>query len=167
MQQSVLFMWSIASICIGSIFYIIYRRSRTLPSDISYDIVNKKRFRLFYAMIVVLLFAFFVAVSGAPYPEHSAPDTIIGVKAKMFQFEMTKDSISPGALVEFRVTTEDVTHGFGVYDSVGKIIGQVQVMPKYMSRLRLRFPQSGKYPVLCLEYCGPLHHQMQSTIVVR
>ena len=167
MQHSVLFVWIVASIGISVIFIFIYRRSRAIPSDITYDVINRKRFRMFYGTIVVLLVAYFIAVSGAPYPENTAPEMIIGVKAKMFQFELSQDSVSMGALVEFRVTTEDVTHGFGVYDSLGLILGQVQVMPKYMSRLRMRFPHPGRYPILCLEYCGPLHHQMQSTIVVR
>lgn len=167
LQWIVFLAWSVLSIIVLTVFYMMYRQSRRDPSTMTYDVINKKRFRFFYGTIVFLLMAFFAAVSGAPYAERETPEVIIGVKSKMFLFEMTQDTVGTNQLVEFRITTEDVTHGFGIYDSTGTILGQVQAMPKYTNRLRIRFPEPGTYSILCLEYCGTLHHQMRSTITVR
>jgi cytochrome c oxidase subunit 2 len=68
--------------------------------------------------------------------------------------------------VEFRVTSLDVNHGFGIYDHDGLLIGQVQAMPGYVNRLRIRFPEPGQYEILCMEFCGVAHHLMRSVFVV-
>ncbi|MBW7889188.1 MAG: cytochrome C oxidase subunit II [Bacteroidetes bacterium] len=167
MQLNVFLSWSIASIIVMLVFYIVYRRSKKEPASISYDIINNKRFKLLYGIVILLFIAFFAALSYLPYPTKEEPDQIIGVKAKMFLFELTQDTLEVNKLIEFRITSEDVTHAFGVYDSTGMLLGQVQAMPNYINRLRMRFTEPGNYSILCLEYCGPLHHQMRKPILVR
>lgn len=149
------------------VFYFIYRRSKGNPPPLGYDVINSNKFKFLYSVIIFLLILFFVALSDLPYPTKKAPDDNVGVKAKMFLFELTKDTVESNKLIEFRITAEDVTHGFGVYDSTGTLIGQVQAMPKYVNRMRIVFPHPGTYSILCLEYCGPLHHQMKKTLYVR
>ena len=39
-------------------------------------------------------------------------------------------------------------------------------MPGYTNVLRRTFAQPGKYRVLCLEYCGLVHHNMIAEIDV-
>ena len=46
------------------------------------------------------------------------------------------------------------------------LIGQVQGMPGYVNRLRLRFDRPGRYDILCLELCGNLHSRMRGVIQV-
>jgi len=166
--QSLVFeLWSAVTCVIIAVYYLVYRRSKTSPVPISYDLVNRRRFRMFFGFVVIFLLLFVVALANAPYITGGEADDIIGVKARMFSFELTKDTVECGKLVEFRVSTEDVTHGFGVYNPQEDIIGQVQAMPGYVNRLRLRFSTPGRYNILCLEYCGPLHHQMRSFIIAR
>jgi len=158
----------VALTCIVIVVYVlVYRRSRKDPVSIPYELVNQRRFRMFYAFIVVFLLLFVVALTNAPYGTHGEADDIIGVNARMFSFELTKDTVECGKLVEFRVSTQDVTHGFGVYNSEGTLLGQVQIMPGYVNRLRMRFTTPGRYSIFCLEYCGPLHHEMNTHIIAR
>ena len=167
MQSMVLDMWLALTCVVIAVYYLIYRHSTADPKSISYDLVNRRRFKMFYIFIVLFLVLFVVALTNAPYGTRGEADDIIGVRARMFSFELTKDTVECGKLVEFRVSTEDVTHGFGVYDSQGTLLGQVQVMPGYENRLRMRFRTPGEYNILCMEYCGPLHFQMRSFIIAR
>ena len=40
-------------------------------------------------------------------------------------------------------------------------------MPGYINRLQYTFTSSGTYHILCLEYCGLVHHQMISDLIVK
>jgi cytochrome c oxidase subunit 2 len=74
--------------------------------------------------------------------------------------------VPAGALVEFRVTTLDVNHGFSIYAPDGRLMAQTQAMPGYVNRLRVEFDRPGTYRVLCLEFCGMAHHVMNGVIEV-
>ena len=69
-------------------------------------------------------------------------------------------------MVEFRVTTLDVNHGFSLYAPDGHLVAQTQAMPGYVNRLRVTFDQPGTYTVLCLEFCGMSHHRMRGVVEV-
>ena len=70
--------------------------------------------------------------------------------------------ITPGNLV----TSADVNHGFGIYDADLRLVAQTQAMPGYTNRLRHTFAAEGTYRVLCMEYCGLVHHNMITEIKV-
>jgi cytochrome c oxidase subunit 2 len=122
----------------------------------------------------------------APYPRRAErPDRVVFVVGKQFSFAVserpiTNDSewqeavafgepvtLASGELVEFRVTSFDVNHGFSLYDPDHVLIGQVQAMPGYVNRLRFRFTKPGRYEVLCLEYCGHGHPRMRGYFFVK
>jgi cytochrome c oxidase subunit II len=46
------------------------------------------------------------------------------------------------------------------------IVAQVQAMPGYTNVLRYTFNEPGVFRVLCLEYCGAAHHEMNADINV-
>ncbi len=75
--------------------------------------------------------------------------------------------IRAGIPVEFRVTSTDVNHGFGVYDPGGTLLFQGQVIPGRIQRLVHTFDDPGTYEVLCLEFCGAKHHEMVTTFEVQ
>lgn len=62
--------------------------------------------------------------------------------------------------------SDDVTHNFGIYNSKGILLTQVEAMPQYKNELQYTFNQKGKYTILCLEYCGLVHGFMTATIHV-
>ncbi len=66
----------------------------------------------------------------------------------------------------FNVSAADVTHGLGVYDENLRLLGQTQAMPGYENSLKITFDQPGKYKLMCMEYCGLVHHAMISDFTV-
>ncbi|GBC84438.1 Cytochrome c oxidase subunit 2 [bacterium HR11] len=158
------------------------RRSGTVSPD--------RARRLQTALLIGLLgFAgLFLAFTfpRAPYPRRAErPDRVVFVVGKQFNFAVserpiTNDreweevvqfgepvTVSAGELVEFRVTSFDVNHGFSLYDPDRTLLGQVQAMPGYVNRLRFRFAKPGRYEVLCLEYCGNGHPRMRGYFYVK
>ena len=125
-----------------------------------------------------LLLALLLTLPRVPYPKRGQrPDRIVYAVGMQYSWSLSDQPInSPeewredsyaapveiptGSLVEFKVTSFDVNHGFGVYSPSGELLGNVQAMPGYVNLLRLRFTKPGTYRVLCLELCGMGHHRM-------
>lgn len=119
-----------------------------------------------------------------PYPKpQQKPDRIVYAVGMQFSWgisdqpiqnpeEWRESTYAPpikipvGTLVEFRVTSFDVNHGFAVYSPSGHLLGQVQAMPGYVNHLRMRFTRPGIYWVFCLELCGMGHHRMRGEFEV-
>lgn len=150
------------------------------------DVKEAYRFRrIVLLFLLVSLPAFlWVTLRRLPYPRAGIrPDVVVHVAARQFAFalsvspitnseEWSSHAASPpelpsGALIEFRVTSLDVNHGFGVYGPDGRLVAQIQAMPGYVNRLRVRLDPPGIYRILCLEYCGLAHHAMKAEVTVR
>lgn len=159
--------------------FVAVVRSVRRQAEVSYETVISLRRKLFVGLGVVLLVFLALTLPLMPYPDAGTrPDRVIHVRARQFMFEFSDQPFTEAIaalpvapvraeeLVEYRVSSADVTHGFGIYTPAGEVLSQVQAMPGYVNRLRVRFPAAGTYPVLCLEYCGLAHHVMQSAVVV-
>jgi cytochrome c oxidase subunit 2 len=129
------------------------------------------RDRLFWVAIaggVVLSFATLWNWPIAAYATQAGkPDVVIHAVASQWKWELDRDTVAPGQLVEFELTSKDVNHGFALYGDKTRMIAQAQTMPGYVNRLQVRFAEPGDYEVLCLEYCGLAHHAMRAVIKVR
>lgn len=102
-------------------------------------------------------------VTLRPWPHDAqAAGTAQIVKAVGYQWywELDKEEVAAGTPVVFEVSSADVNHGFGVYDEDGTVLFQTQVMPGYVNKVKHTFTRPGTYRVLCLEYCGAVHHEM-------
>jgi cytochrome c oxidase subunit 2 len=139
----------------------------------------------FLALVSALAIAFALTLPRLPYAaEADTPDRVVHVAGKQFAFALSAVPITTtdewersaateevqvplGALVEFRVTSLDVNHGFTLYSPGGELLAQTQAMPGYVNRLRVRFKRPGQYTALCLEYCGMSHHVMRGVVDVR
>lgn len=123
----------------------------------------------------IALVALGVGVAGwtlplLPYPQAKATVAgaqVIDATAKQWAWTLSATEAKVGTPVEFRVTSSDVNHGFALYSPDMKVLAQVQAMPGYVNRMTYTFAKPGTYKVLCLEYCGLIHHQMTAEIVVR
>ncbi len=124
----------------------------------------RKRWLAFLAALVPLLVG--VAAVTAPYSSGDGGRTLVRVSSGQFFFTFDPPSVPAGSRVRFAVTTKDVTHGFGLYDPRGELIGSVQAMPGYTNDLDLDLSRPGRYRVLCFEFCGLGHHAMQSAFTV-
>jgi cytochrome c oxidase subunit 2 len=163
--------------------FVFVAASTRRPRTPQYETVHRLRTRLFFILAGCLVLFLALTLPLMPYPiEQQRPDRVIYVDAKQFAFLISANPITPdeasgeepveqptlktGESIEFRVTSLDVTHGFGIYDDKGTLLAQTQAMPGYVNRLRFRFDRPGTYPVLCMEYCGMAHHAMRGSLKV-
>ncbi|WP_415893062.1 hypothetical protein ACMXYN_00785 [Neptuniibacter sp. PT8_73] len=112
------------------------------------------------------------ATTLLPYPlppQFSATDgaSPVNVIGQQWYWTIDDTEYDVGETIEFRVTSADSTHGFGIYDESGTLLTQTQAMPKYTNRLVYTFDKPGTYKVLCLEYCGLAHHAMTAQLTVK
>ena len=142
----------------------------------------KIRSGYFIILVLAIVATLTITLSSKrmPYPQLQSgePDIIVEatgiiwswdlkIKGKQEGEDATDGLVLPaGKIVDFVVNTEDVTHGFGVYNSDGKLILQTQVMPGYANKVRHKF-KPGVYHVFCMEYCGQLHHNMFAKFTVQ
>jgi cytochrome c oxidase subunit 2 len=140
------------------------------------------RIRAVYFLIIVgaaiILLVFTLPMT--PYPTNyggTKPDVTVKAIGQMWAWMLTPGSgatsaganlvLPVGKTVEFQVSANDVNHNFAIYNSEGELIAQVQAMPDYTNRLFYTFNVPGHYYVLCLEYCGALHHAMNAEFDVK
>jgi cytochrome c oxidase subunit 2 len=105
----------------------------------------------------------------APWPHDARASEVtrtIEAQARQWAWDLSSDQASVGDVVEFVVTSVDVTHGFALYDPQKRIVAQIQAMPGFVNKVRHRFDIPGKYEVMCLEFCGLAHHGMVAEIQV-
>lgn len=158
--------------------FVLVALSTRSPREPAKKSIRRLRGWSFSVVAGALLLAFLLTIPRTPYPKQGrAPDRVVYAVGMQFSWSLSDQPInSPeewretsyappvrilaGSLVEFRVTSFDVNHGFGVYSPSGELLGEVQAMPGYVNRLRLRFTNPGTYRVLCLELCGMGHHRM-------
>ncbi len=84
------------------------------------------------------------------------------VVAKAWAFDPPTINVPAGAEVTFVVTSEDVIHGFQVWDTTVNAM----VIPGQITRVTTTFDESGEYSIVCHEYCGSGHHVMFGQVVV-
>ncbi len=65
-----------------------------------------------------------------------------------------------GKPVEFKVYSNDLTYGFGVFRDDGTMVFQMQVVPGYENRIVWVFDEPGTYTIRSTEYSGPEHPYM-------
>jgi cytochrome c oxidase subunit 2 len=129
------------------------------------------RDRLFWLAILAGVALSFTTLWEWPIAGHAAaatkPDVVIRAVGHQWRWELDRDTVQAGQLVEFELTSSDVNHGFAIYKDKTRMVAQTQAMPGYVNKLQVRFTEPGDYEVLCLEYCGLAHHGMRTVIKVR
>lgn len=129
------------------------------------------RTKLFWTLVLVLGPVMIYTLLHLPYQASRARNTagpaqIVEVTGYQWRWKLSRDRLAKDQPVEFRVTSADVNHGFGIYDTDMHIVAQTQAMPGYTNILRYTFDKAGTYKILCLEYCGTAHHDMVTEIEV-
>jgi len=161
------------------VFIYVYLSSKKADQGMSNPL--KKRFWFFLILTVMMGIFASVTIPKSPYFAFAdeTPAKVIHVAAMQFSFFLSENAIDPekpsgkqielpvNEVVEFRVTSLDVNHGFAIYDESNRLITQTQAMPGYVNRLRYQFDEPGKYNILCLEYCGMAHQVMRSSFTVK
>ncbi len=180
-QNTVLALFLIGAFIIAAVFWLVWRSSHeAAPSS-----AEPLRRWVFLGLVVFAGIFTALTLFRMPYFLYAdeIPARVLHVATRQFAFAISerpiendadyaaafaeKVQIPVGQVVEFRVTSFDVNHGFALYAPNGRIVAQVQAMPGYMNRLRWRFDEPGEYVVQCLEYCGLAHARMQARFVVK
>lgn len=125
----------------------------------------RKRWLAFLLVVGVLVVG--ISLFDLPYA-HGGPAgrTVVKVTGGQFFWSLQPSTVRAGAPVRFDVTSVDVNHGFGLYDSDGRLIGSVQAMPGYRNDLDLTLRKPGVYRIRCMELCGLNHSTMEASFTV-
>ncbi len=183
MHYSILVLFLILAVISISVFVYVFLTSKSNDNQ-STGMANALQKRFWFILILLVILCIFASVTipKSPYYQFAdkQPSKVIHVAAQQFNFIMSNNAIDPKSpvgdasitvdaneLVEFRVTSLDVNHGFAIYDPAFKLIAQTQAMPGYINRLRYQFKEPGLYHILCLEYCGMAHQVMRSYFTVK
>lgn len=169
-HQAVLAVSLILIAIIAAAFGFVVMRSGKREA---YEPIQKRGYKIrnvyFIALFLILAGALAITIQKLPYdkPAHAAAGAqVVRATGSQFVWELSANQVEAGELVEFRVMSADVNHGFGIYDGEMKLIAQTQAMPGYTNKLYHTFAEPGKYRILCMEYCGLAHHYMIGEIEV-
>lgn len=111
-------------------------------------------------MSVAILVVLFVATfAGIPWLNRAKASSTVKVRALQFAFVLQPAS-TPKGTVDFVVKSDDVSHGFGLFDPDNVLVEQIQVLPKVESTMTVKLTKAGKYTIRCMEFCGFNHHNM-------
>lgn len=147
-----------------AVLLAISTRSRR-PTD-PRRLAERERAWLF-VVIAVLLALLFATIWFTPYGHGSTNgDVIVNVRAQQFAWTLKPSTVPAHKRIEFRLTSADVNHDFGIYDDRGHFVAQAQVMPGKVQILVHTFTRAGRYQILCLEFCGLGHALMQGSFEV-
>lgn len=152
----------------GGFAFVLARSRPEEPYARVQPIAYALRFRFFLGLLVAAVAIAAWTLPRMPYarPRSAYDPIVVDVVAHQWRWEISNNSYEAGRPVLFRVTSRDVNHGFGIYDADRRMIAQVQAMPGYVNDLLVEFDVPGQYQILCLEYCGLLHHGMFSPLEV-
>ncbi|MBK9251751.1 MAG: cytochrome C oxidase subunit I [Proteobacteria bacterium] len=167
-QLIVLFVSLVLMSVIAAIFIGAVRAAKDSRAAVPSEAV---RSRLIKGM---LLFGVVLTVSSLlPWPHAvgsesgvDGPVATVNVTGGMWYWQIDRDSVPLGVPVVFHAHTADVTHGFGVMDSTGRLLFQTQAMPGYVNKVQHVFENPGTYRIVCMEFCGVAHHVMQNQFTV-
>ncbi len=92
---------------------------------------------------------------------HTADKTFaITVADHEFTLPSEKLEVACGDRVEFDVTSNDLTYGFGLFRQDHSMVFQMQVVPGHRNDVLWTFEQDGVYDIRSTEYSGPEGYHM-------
>ena len=168
MQPYVLAISLALMIVVAAAFWWVLRHSATDSQIASSDQVESYRSGLFWGLVVLGIVVAVATLWPWPYGVSAADDAVtVTATGSQWSWEIAPQEVPAGRPIVFKVTSSDVNHGFGVYDPDGTMMFQTQAMPGYVNQVRYTFTKPGQYHVLCMEFCGLVHHDMIDRIDVK
>ncbi|MGI9383132.1 MAG: hypothetical protein ACR2PO_08255 [Methyloligellaceae bacterium] len=163
MHDTVLWVSVALLLLLIAIFGVVIRAStRSTTPGAAQAVIGKARTPLLWGLLI--FGAIVVYGTMTPWP-HAAPagnekPIVVSVTGAQWSWQANRKDVPAGKPIVFAVTSTDVNHGMGLYDSDYRLLTQVQGMPGYVNRVHYTFRKPGTYRLLCLEYCGLSHHEM-------
>ena len=137
---------------------------------------NKKEYkaptRFFYVFVSLLIvlgvtlhIITYNTIPWASLDYHRAeitPDKTFDITVANHQFNLPAEKlvIKQGEKALFKVTSEDLTYGFGLFRQDNSMVFQMQVVPGHMNDILWKFDKPGVYSIRSTEYSGPKGDQM-------
>jgi|SRR5579871_2900512 len=94
--------------------------------------------------------------------KHSGRNYEVHFLAKMWAFEPSRVRIPTGSTLEIFTTSKDVTHGLQINGTNVNLM----VEPGVINTARIHFSKPGIFPIVCHEFCGTAHQNMNAVIEV-
>ena len=181
-DYAVIISMAVGVLVVAVVIFLMATSTKAEDKDSAKHKTYKMRGRYFFGLIIILVICLFTSLRFLPYPRfQDKPDEEVTVVGMQWSWKMAPgvSDETPGEFtggnditlpvnkgIEFIVTSADVNHSFGIYDSKGVLLAQTQAMPGYHNKLQYEFTQKGDYHILCMEYCGLAHSFMMGTIHV-
>ena len=151
----------IALTLMAALSVVFWRAARAAQGGEPGPNVNAKRKGLIWALTLFGVLISAGSLREWPHAVASEDDALaVHISGGQWWWEIDTVEIPINTPVNFTVTTEDVTHGMGIYNSDMRLLIQAQAIPGYDSVITYAFETPGTYQVLCMEYCGVAHHDM-------
>lgn len=169
MQESLWLLTLALVLLLALIFFAVIRQAQSPLASGQSIKTGRYRQPLFWALVVIGSITTYATLARWPHTlDTKIKDSPVRVNAIAEQWSWNVDhtELPLNKPIEFAVTSRDVNHGFGVYNSDLKLLTQIQAMPGYINRVYYTFTKPGKYRVLCMEYCGLVHHDMLVELTV-
>ena len=128
---------------------------------------NSRRSMFFWALVVLGVAVTAGSLRQWPHDVATGAEVVqVNATGAQWSWEIDTHKIPVGKKVVFNLHTKDVNHGFGVVDQSGRLLFQMQAMPGYINKVAFVFDEPGQYRVLCMEFCGVGHHDMNADFEV-
>ncbi|MCG8490523.1 MAG: hypothetical protein MI743_02815 [Sneathiellales bacterium] len=157
MQSSILIITLALMALVAGVFLFVVMSKNSAGTAAKH---NKIRYQLISLLVIAGVIISVVSLRYGSHALASSDAVVINVVGGQWWWEIDRETVPLNKEVEFRITSEDVNHGMGIYNSDFQLIGQAQGMPGYTNKLVMVFDKPGTYQVLCLEFCGVAHHDM-------
>ncbi|HMT75445.1 MAG TPA: hypothetical protein PKA77_15335 [Chitinophagaceae bacterium] len=99
------------------------------------------------------------------------PDKVFEINIKDHQFTLPANTllVNQGEMVKFKVNSEDLTYGFGLFRSDNSMIFQMQVVPGHINDILWKFSKPETLTIRSTEYSGWKGHNMmvKDAVVVK
>jgi cytochrome c oxidase subunit 2 len=87
---------------------------------------------------------------------------VVHVLALQFAYLPTEIEVPADSTVTFRLTSADVIHSFSVVGTNANTM----IIPGEIASITVETDEPGEYGIVCSEYCGSGHHDMEGKLVV-
>ena len=169
--QDEVWLWTLAGIAFvaAAFIYVISQAGKQAdPVQVQKTAYSIRR-GWFVALVLASIGVTYASLTPFPIGDQSSPSQtaqIVNAVGRQWSWELSQNEVKAGTPVQFNVTSDDVNHGFAIYGPSDRIVAQAQAMPGFTNRLLYTFTKAGKYRVMCLEYCGLVHHAMMTEFEV-
>jgi Heme/copper-type cytochrome/quinol oxidases, subunit 2 len=128
------------------------------------DVVKNTLFYFFVSFLIVLGVSLHIVtyhtIPWAPMDLNRSeikPDKVFNITVEKHHFILPQEKITIGCHEKalFKVISNDLTYGFGLFRQDNSMVFQMQVVPGHMNDILWQFDKGGVYTIRSTEYSGP------------